>query len=67
MSRGKVKFYNSEKRFGFIVPDDGSKDVFFHSSGLTSPDVQPQEEDVFEYDLEDGERGPKAVNLRLEN
>ena len=34
---GKIKFYNREKAYGFIIPDDGGKDMFFHKKGLGHP------------------------------
>jgi CspA family cold shock protein len=61
MSTGTVKFFNNAKRFGFITPDEGGKDVFVHQSGLV--DVIA-EGDKVSYDIEDGEKGPSAVNVK---
>jgi cold shock protein len=58
---GTVKFFNDEKGYGFISADDGS-DYFVHSSGLNEG-VVLREGDAVTFDVEDGDRGPKAVNV----
>ena len=60
--KGKVKFFNEQKGFGFITGDD--KEYFVHSSGLNE-NVRISEDDSVEFDVEDGDRGPKAVNVKL--
>ena len=62
MSDGTVKFFNSAKGFGFITPDDGAKDVFVHQSALTS-DIH--EGDKVTYDVEEGQKGLNAVNVKV--
>ncbi|MDB5120897.1 MAG: cspC [Sphingobacteriales bacterium] len=59
---GKVKFFNETKGFGFIVPADGSEDVFVHSSGLID---QVRENDSVEYEVERGKKGLNAVNVKV--
>ncbi len=60
---GKIKFFNESKGYGFITADDG-KEYFLHISGLVgNPRLKP--EDTVTFDVEDGERGPKAVNVEL--
>tara|TARA_B110000438_G_scaffold159943_1_gene153161 strand:+ start:372 stop:593 length:222 start_codon:yes stop_codon:yes gene_type:complete len=61
MQNGKVKFYNKEKKFGFITGDDG-KDYFFHSSGISS-DIYLVDGDKVEFKVIDGDRGPKAAEI----
>jgi CspA family cold shock protein len=61
-NQGIVKFFNSEKGFGFIKQDDSNKEIFVHVSGL-SQDVK--EGDKVEYDLQEGKKGLNAVNVRL--
>jgi CspA family cold shock protein len=63
MATGTVKFFNTEKGFGFITPDDGGKDVFVHSSGLSGS--QLKEKDKVEYEVEEGKKGPNAVKVRV--
>jgi len=59
---GTVKFFNREKAFGFIVGEDGT-DYFVHTSGLADGITITDNEDVT-FDVEDGERGLKAVNVQ---
>jgi cold shock protein len=60
---GKVKFYNEGKGFGFIEADDG-KDYFVHQTGLNEG-VILRENDAVSFDVEEGDRGPKAVNVSM--
>lgn len=62
MSNGTVKFFNNSKGFGFIVPDDGSKDVFVHVNGLID---EIAEGDKVSYDVEEGQKGLNAVNVKV--
>jgi len=62
MVTGTVKFYNVKKMFGFITGDDG-KDYFVHISGLQEG-TRIYEGDKVEFETEEGERGPKAVNVK---
>jgi cold shock protein len=62
MSNGTVKFFNNSKGFGFITPDDGTKDVFVHQSALTD---EIAEGDKVSYDVEEGEKGLNAVNVKV--
>ena len=63
MQKGKVKFYNTAKRYGFITGDDGT-DYFFHQSGLND-DIYVKDNDSVEFEVVDGDRGQKAVNISL--
>jgi CspA family cold shock protein len=65
MPTGTVKWFNDEKGFGFITPDSGERDLFVHFSGITGDGFKTLPEDSkVEYDEEDGDKGPKAVNVR---
>ncbi len=63
MSNGTVKFFNNAKGFGFITPDDGSKDVFVHKNELTD---EITEGDKVSYDVEEGPKGLNATNVKVE-
>jgi cold shock protein len=63
-NKGTVKFFNSEKGFGFIKHDDSSKETFVHSTGLVD---QISEGDKVEFDLKEGKKGMNAVNVKKIN
>ena len=63
-STGTVKFFNTEKGFGFIKHDDSNKETFVHASGLID---QIKENDKVEFDLQNGQKGMNAVNVKLIN
>lgn len=62
MSTGKVKFFNQQKGFGFILDDETGKDVFVHATGLVD---KIKDDDDVEFEIVDDKRGPKAVNVKL--
>jgi CspA family cold shock protein len=66
MSAGTVKWFNAQKGFGFIQPDDGSKDVFVHISAVERAGLSGLSEgQKVSFDLERGERGrTSAINLK---
>ena len=65
--KGKVKWFNGSKGYGFIERDDKEKDVFVHMSALKDSGVDYLDEgDVLSFDIEDGQKGPSAVNLKKE-
>ncbi len=66
MAAGTVKWFNAQKGFGFIVPDDGSKDVFVHITAVERSGIgNLREGQKLSYDLETGRQGKvSAVNLK---
>jgi len=65
MTQGTVKWFNSEKGFGFITPDQGDKDVFVHYSAISGNGYRNLEETQrVEFDVEAGPKGPQASNVR---
>ena len=59
--KGKVKFFNQEKGFGFIAGED-NKEYFVHESGIKQGPID--EDDEVNFDVEEGDKGPKAVNVK---
>lgn len=66
MSTGVVKWFNAEKGFGFIVPDDGGKDLFAHYSEIRSDGYKTlQDNQRVSFDVEEGQKGPSAKNIQI--
>ena len=62
--KGKVKWYNPQKGYGFIEREDKEKDVFVHSSAAQAASLELNEDDELTFEVENGEKGPSAVNLQ---
>ncbi|MGD0554378.1 MAG: cold-shock protein [Streptosporangiaceae bacterium] len=65
MAHGTVKWFNAEKGFGFIAPDDGSADVFVHYSAIQSNGYRSLDENQqVEYSVTQGPKGPQAADVK---
>ncbi len=66
MVTGKVKWFNGEKGFGFIVPDDGSEDLFVHHTSISMEGFRTLDEgQAVQYEVGEGSKGPAAVNVTI--
>jgi len=62
MQEGTVKFFNETKGFGFITPANGGSEIFVHSTGLID---NIRENDSVSFEVEQGRKGPNAVNVKV--
>ena len=66
MAQGTIKKLITAKGFGFIAPEGGADDVFFHTSGIENSSFEElQEGQAVEFELGDGPKGPRAENIRV--
>lgn len=64
MPTGTVKWFSDDKGFGFITPDSGEKDLFVHHTGINGEGYRSLQEGAkVSFDAEEGDKGPKAVNV----
>jgi CspA family cold shock protein len=64
MATGTVKWFSDEKGFGFITPDEGSRDLFVHHSSIQADGYRSLAEGAkVSFEAEQGDKGPKAVNV----
>ena len=65
VATGTVKWFSSEKGFGFITPEDGTADVFVHFSAISGDGYRNLDESQrVQYDVSQGQKGPQAANVR---
>ena len=64
MATGTVKWFNGQKGFGFIVPDEGGEDLFIHRSNVDTPDQTLRDDQKVEFEVGEGRKGPEATQAR---
>ena len=65
MEKGKVKWFNEKKGFGFVTPDDGSADLFVHHSNIVGEGFRTlYEGQAVDYEVSQGRKGPEATNVQ---
>lgn len=62
MQKGTVKFFNNSKGFGFIIPDEGGRDVFVHKNGLIDEIADGEK---VSYDVQESQKGLNAINVKI--
>ncbi|TXC75643.1 cold-shock protein [Luteibaculum oceani] len=62
MNEGVVKFFNEEKGYGFITPNNSGKDIFVHANGLID---EIREDDRVSFETQEGRKGLNAINVKL--
>jgi CspA family cold shock protein len=62
--KGTVKWFNKDKGFGFIAPDEGGKDIYVHRTNVDTPDNALHDGQRVQFDTAEGRKGPEAKNVR---
>ncbi len=66
MATGTVKWFNDSKGYGFIAPEDGTKDLFVHHSNISGEGFKSLEEGAaVEFEARQGDKGPEAINVSM--
>jgi len=68
MGKGKVKWFDKKKGYGFITPDDGTADIFVHYSAIEGGEGEFKiiyEGDIVKFDVSEGKKGPQAINVTI--
>ena len=64
MAKGTVKWYNKDKGFGFIAPDEGGRDLYVQALNVETPDHTLADGQRVEYEMSMGRKGPEAVRVK---
>ena len=65
MPKGRVKWFNDQKGYGFITPDDGGEDLFVHHTSIETQGFRSlQEDQEVEFEVGQGQKGPQAMKVR---
>lgn len=66
MAKGKVKWFNDQKGYGFITPDGGGKDLFVHHTAIQADGFRSLAEgQAVEFEIQEDTKGPKALNVKI--
>jgi CspA family cold shock protein len=65
MPKGTVKWFNKDKGFGFIMPDDGGRDIYVDIAHIETPSHEISDGQRVEFELGMGRKGPQATNVRI--
>lgn len=64
MAKGTIKWFNKDKGFGFIMPDDGGRDVYVHVSNIETENQELSDGQRVEYEASMGRKGPEAIHVK---
>lgn len=65
MAHGTVKWYNKDKGFGFIMPDEGGRDIYVQAAHVETPNSELADGQRVQYEMTMGRKGPEAIHVKL--